>query len=166
MQNLDYNLQLYINILKSFTYKNINILTLEELDIIFKKEFYFKNYEQIINFNLDVDKKINFILKYCNKTSLEEIISKMIDKKDIMQTPRLMCYYINNYSKDNNFIRDIIRNKYNTYATLLYNLTKSYINLSIFKELLNETDLKQLESYLKYKDLDKYNEYLNIISYK
>lgn len=148
---------------REYIYKFINILNLEYIDKIFKKEFNDKNYEQITNFTLDIDKKINFILKYCDQNSLEEIIYKMIDKKDIMQTHYLINYYIDNYSKDNDFIKDIISSKYNNYSTLLYDLTKSNIDLSIFKELLSEKDLKQFEKYFKYKDLDKYNEYLNEI---
>lgn len=146
---------------KKYIYDNINILNEDKLNIIFKKEFEEQNYEQISKFSLDVDKKIFFILKYANtEDSLEKIINAMIKEKNIMQTHKLLAEYINNYSNDNDFVRDIISNKYNEYSTLLYDLIDTNLDKNIFRELLNEKNLKSFESYFKYKDSNKFEEYL------
>ena len=145
---------------KNNIYNNINILNDDKLNIIFKKEFEEKNYKQISNFHLDVDKKINYILKYCDQNSLEQIINTMIQEKNIMQTHKLLSYYINNYSNDNNFVKDMISNKYNQYSTLLYDLTNSKLDKNMFRELLNEKELKSFESYFEYRNKEKYFEYL------
>lgn len=145
---------------KNNIYNNINILNDDKLNIIFQKEFKEKNYKQISTFHLDVDKKINYILKYCDQNSLEQIINTMIQEKNIMQTHKLLSHYINNYSNDNNFVKDIISNKYNQYSTLLYDLIDTKLDKNIFRELLNEKELKSFESYFEYSNKEKYFEYL------
>lgn len=157
---LNKNFDLNDENVKNEIYQNINILNADKLNIIFQKEFEEKNYKQISDFNLDVDKKINYILKHSDKDSLELLIKEMISSMNVMQTPKLMVHYINNYSNDNEFVRDIISNKYNQYSTLLYDLVNSKLDKNMFRELLSDKNIKSFESYFEYRDKENYFEYL------